>query len=84
MSEENKTKTTKSDDAAADSAAEQPEQKSTQSGPAFSKGTDPLASVKKGASDAMANMEGKTVSMKLYVGTIVGVIVLMMLARCGG
>lgn len=84
MSEENKTESTKSDDAAVDSAAEQPEQKSTQSGPTFTKGSDPLESVKKGASDAMANMEGKTVSMKLYVGTIVGVIVLMMLARCGG
>jgi len=84
VSEENKTKTPRSDDAAVDSAAEQPEQKSTQSGPTFTKGSDPLASVKKGASDAMANMEGKTVSMKLYVGTIVGVIVLMMLARCGG
>ena len=32
----------------------------------------------------MASMEGKTVSMKVYVGTIVGVIVLMLLARCGG
>ena len=84
MSEETKNETTKSDDAAADSAAEQPEQKSTQSGPTFTKGADPLAGVKKGASDAMANMEGKTVSMKLYVGTIVGVIVLMLLARCGG
>ena len=84
MSEENKNETTKSDDAAVDSAAEQQEQKSTQSGPTFTKGSDPLAGVKKGASDAMANMEGKTVSMKLYVGTIVGVIVLMLLARCGG
>ena len=84
MSEETKNETTKSGDAAVDSAAEQPEQKSTQSGPTFTKGSDPLESVKKGASDAMANMEGKTVSMKLYVGTIVGVIVLMLLARCGG
>ena len=84
MSEENKTESTKSDDAAVDSASEQPEQKSTQSGPSFSKGPDPLAGVKKGAADAMANMEGKTVSMKLYVGTIVGVILLMLLARCGG
>lgn len=84
MSEENKTETPKSDDAAADSAAEKPEQQSTESGPTFTKGSDPLAGVKKGASDVMANMEGKTVSMKLYVGTIVGVIVLMMLARCGG
>ena len=54
------------------------------SGPTFTKGPDPLAGVKKGASDAMANLEGKTVSMKLYVGTIIGVIVLMLLARCGG
>ena len=84
MSEETRNETTKSDDAAVDSASEQQGQESTQSGPTFTKGPDPLASVKKGASDAMANMEGKTVSMKLYVGTIVGVIVLMMLARCGG
>ena len=84
MSEEIKKEATKSDDAAVDSAAEKQEQKSTESGPTFTKGSDPLAGVKKGASDAMANMEGKTVSMKLYVGTIVGVIVLMLLARCGG
>ncbi len=45
---------------------------------------DPLAGVKKGASDAMASMEGKTVSMKLYVGTIIGFIVLLLLARCSG
>jgi hypothetical protein len=32
----------------------------------------------------MASMEGKTVSMKVYVGTIIGIIVLMLLARCGG
>ena len=84
MSEETKKEATKSDDAAVDSAAEKQEQKSTESGPTFTQGSDPLAGVKKGASDAMANMEGKTVSMKLYVGTIVGVIVLMLLARCGG
>ena len=84
MSEENKNKTTESDDAVVDSAAEQQEQESTQSGPTFTKGSDPLAGVKKGASDAMASMEGKTVSMKLYVGTVAGVIILMMLARCGG
>ena len=87
MSEDNKnesTKTPENDDAAVDSASEQQEQKSTQDGPTFTKGSDPLAGVKKGASDAMAGMEGKTVSMKLYVGTIVGVIVLMLLARCGG
>jgi hypothetical protein len=87
VSEDNKNETKKSpdnNDAAVDSAPEQQEQKSAQSGPTFTKGSDPLAGVKKGAADAMANMEGKTVSMKLYVGTIVGVIVLMLLARCGG
>ena len=57
---------------------------SAPSGPKFTKGSDPLAGVKKRASDAMATMEGKTVSMKLYVGTIIGVVVLMLLARCGG
>ncbi len=83
MSEEQKNESI-NEDGAAESASEQPEQTSAQSGPTFTKGPDPLAGVKKGASDALASMEGKTVSMKLYVGTIVGVIVLMMLARCGG
>ncbi|MGB5245932.1 MAG: hypothetical protein WBM54_15700 [Woeseia sp.] len=57
---------------------------SATSGPTFTKGSDPLAGVKKGASDALASMEGKTVSMKVYVGSIIGVILLMLLARCGG
>ena len=52
--------------------------------PTFTKGPDPLAGVKKGAADAMASMEGRTVSMKVYVGTIVGIIVIMLLARYGG
>jgi len=82
---DNKEKETKEtpadDDAAKDSTSEQ----SAESGPKFTKAPgDPLAGVKKGASDAMQSMEGKTVSMKLYVGTIIGVIVLMLLARCGG
>ena len=87
MSDDNKKETTEtpaSKDAAADPVPEQDEQGSTQSGPTFTKGSDPLASVKKGAADAMASMEGKTVSMKVYVGTIVGIIVMMLLARCGG
>ena len=87
MSEDNKNESTgtpENNDAAVDSAPDQQEQKSTQSGPTFTKGSDPLEGVKKGAADAMAGMEGKTVSMKLYVGSIVGVIVLMLLARCGG
>ena len=87
MSDDNKKETTEtpaSKDAAVDPVPEQDEQGSTQSGPTFTKGPDPLAGVKKGAADAMASMEGKTVSMKVYVGTIVGIIVLMLLARCGG
>ncbi len=78
------TKTPASKDAAVDPVPEQHEQDSTQSGPTFTKGPDPLAGVKKGAADAMASMEGKTVSMKVYVSTIVGIILIMLLARCGG
>lgn len=70
-------------DAASEPAADKSRQYSTQSGPTFEKGSDPLAGVKKGAADAMASMEGKTVSMKVYVATIIGVILLMLLARCG-
>ena len=87
MSDDNKNETTEapaSDDAENDTVPEENAQNSTPSGPKFTKGPDPLAGVKKGASDAMASMEGKTVSMKLYVGTIIGVVVLMLLARCGG
>ena len=87
MSDDNKnenTETPESKDAAVDSVAEQHEQDSTQSGPTFTKGPDPLADVKKVVANVMASMEGKTVSMKVYVGTIVGVVVLMLLARCGG
>ena len=87
MSDDKKNETTEtpaSKDAAVDPEPEQHEQDSTQSGPKFTKGPDPLASAKKGAADVVASMEGKTVSMKVYVGTIVGVIVLMLLARCGG
>ena len=86
MSDDNKNETTEtpvSKDAVAEPAPERHEQDSTQSGPTFTKGPDPLAGVKKGIADAMASMEGKTVSMKVYVGTIVGVVVLMLLARCG-
>jgi len=87
VSDDNKSETTEtpaSKDAENDPVPEQNPQGSAPSGPEFTKGPDPLAGVKKGASDAMASMEGKTVSMKLYVGTIIGVVVLMMLARCGG
>ena len=86
MSDDNKNETTEapeSKDTAVDPIPEQHKQDSHQSGPKFTEGPDPLASVKKGAAEAMQSMEGKTVSMKVYVGTIVGVIVLMLLARCG-
>ena len=86
MSEDKETDTkasTDGDEAASESAQEQPDQSSTADGPKFTTAPDPLAGVKKGASDVMASMEGKTVSMKTYVGTIIAVIVLMMLARCG-
>ncbi len=87
MSDDNRNVTTEtpaSKDAVVEPAPEQHEQDSTQSRPTFTKGPDPLAGVKKRAANAMASMEGKTVSMKIYVGSIVGVVVLMLLARCGG
>jgi hypothetical protein len=87
VSDDNKDETPEtpaSDEAAVDPAPEKNEQDSSKSGPAFTQGPDPLAGVKKGAADAMASMDGKTVSMKVYVGTIIGVVVLMLLARCGG
>jgi len=71
-------------DSVAEPLQEEQGQDSVQSGPKFTAGPDPLAGVKKGASDVMASMEGKTVSMKVYVGTIIAVVVLMLLARCGG
>lgn len=81
--QENATTETPSDDAAPNA--------SSRSGPTFTKSPDPMATVrkgaagvKKGATEVLDSMEGKTVSMKTYVGTIIGVIVLMMLARCGG
>ena len=87
MSDDNKNETPEtpvSEDAAVDPAPEQQEQAATQNGPKFTKGPDPLAGVRKNAADVMESMEGKTVSMKVYVGSIIGVIVLMLLARCGG
>ncbi len=68
----------------AEPAASDTEQPRTQSGPTFTEAPSPLEGVKKGASDVWDSMEGKTVSMRTYVGTIIGVIVLMLLARCGG
>ena len=72
------------DNEAGDSSADAASNGSSQSGPTFTQSPDPLAGVKKTAGDVMDSMEGKTVSMKVYVGSIIGVILLMMLARCGG
>mgnify|MGYP001553755978 FL=1 len=83
MSEDNKTE--ESEKGASNvEVDEQDAPDSKQGGPKFTEAPDPLVGVKKGVSDVMASMEGKTVSMKLYIGTIIGVVILMMLARCGG
>ena len=60
------------------------EHKKTQSGPTFTESPDPLSGVRKATGEAWKSTEGKTVSMRVYIGSIVGVIILMMLARCGG
>jgi hypothetical protein len=60
------------------------EQKPTQSGPTFTESPDPLSGVRKATGEAWKSTEGKTVSMRVYIGSIVGVIILMLLARCGG
>lgn len=83
MSENNPQNSTESPEANADSRDNNQERPSA-SGPTFTESPDPLAGVKKSTGDILDSMEGKTVSMKTYVGTIIGVIVLMLLARCGG
>ncbi len=87
MSEE-KDKNAPAEEAAAEETAaeERPaeETKPAQSGPAFTESPDPLAGVRKATGDAWKSTEGKTVSMRVYIGSIVGVIILMLLARCGG
>jgi hypothetical protein len=78
---------TETDDTAnpeAEPAASETESPKSQSGPAFTEAPSPLDGVKKSASDAWDRMEVKTVSMRTYVGSIIGVIILMLLARCGG
>lgn len=69
-----------------DPAGETPEepQKATGSGPTFTEGPDPLSGVRKVTGDAWKSTAGKTVSMRVYIGSIIAVIVLMLLARCGG
>ena len=52
--------------------------------PAFNDAPDPLSGISRWASDTWRSTEGRTVSMRVYIGTVIGVVVLMMLARCGG
>lgn len=65
---------------------ETPEEKSnpTQSGPNFTESPDPLSGVRKATGEAWKSTEGRTVSLRVYIGSILGVIILMLLARCGG
>jgi hypothetical protein len=65
---------------------ETPEEKSkpTQNGPNFTESPDPLSGVRKATGEAWKSTEGRTVSLRVYIGSILGVIILMMLARCGG
>ena len=77
----------KSGDAPDDKSAREPQQEKTesaQSGPTFTEAPDPLSGVRKATGEAWKSTEGKTVSMRVYIGSIIGVIILMMLARCGG
>ena len=68
------------------SASETPEDetKPAQSGPAFTEAPDPLSGLRKATGEVWKSTEGKTVSMRVYVGSIIAVVILMMLARCGG
>ena len=81
-----KTEGAPAEEPAAEAPKEEPkeEPKATQSGPTFNESPDPLAGAKKAAGDAWKQTEGKTVSMRVYIGSIAAVIVLMLLARCGG
>ncbi len=66
------------------SGEEAPKAETKSDGPTFNEAPDPMAGVKKSAEGVWNSMEGKTVSMRVYVGSIIGVILLMLLARCGG
>ena len=58
--------------------------KSTRSGPTFTESPDPLSGIRKATGDAWKSTEGRTVSMRTYIGSIAAVVILMLLARCGG
>ncbi len=77
-----KTEDTPAEEPATETPKEEP--RAAQNGPTFNESPDPLAGAKKAAGDAWKETEGKTVSMRVYIGSIAAVIVLMLLARCGG
>ena len=64
--------------------APQEKQKPRQSGPVFTQAPDPLSGVRKASEDAWKSTEGKTVSLRVYIGSIIGVVVLMLLFQCSG
>jgi hypothetical protein len=68
----------------ADPEPDSAEKPSGTSGPTFNEAPRPLDGITESAGNVWNSMEGKTVSMRTYIGTIIGVVVLMMLARCGG
>lgn len=86
MSEENKNdaneETAAETESASEAEAPESEAKPTQDGPQFTEAPSPLDGVTKATKNVWDGMDGKTVSMRVYVGSIIGVIVLMMLARC--
>jgi hypothetical protein len=66
-----------------DSGGAEKQQKPRQNGPTFTESPDPLSGLRKFTGDIWNSTEGKTVSMRVYIGSIIGIIVLMLLARCG-
>jgi hypothetical protein len=59
-------------------------QEPKQSGPTFTESPDPLGGLRKATGDAWKSTAGRTVSMRVYIGSILAVVILMLLARCGG
>ena len=79
---EDTNKETPTSKGAGDSAEKAQEPK--QSGPTFTESPDPLKGLRKATGDAWKSTEGRTVSMRVYIGSILAVVILMLLARCGG
>ena len=63
--------------------APEEQQAPKKTGPTFTESPDPLAGLRKATGDMWKSTEGKSVSMRVYIGSIAGIIILMLLARCG-